>query len=186
MVSQSSTVRSHGDGLERGRKWISSWRPRTGPKAGSTGAPGGGAAPSAKAACGRTSARATGARRSAASRCAACWSGRIAAPPRRPPCPAPRSRPATAGATTRRIPPTTRPVRLPHPARHERMWRDDALYDLVIVIGHNDDPPVPGLGSAVFIHLWRGPTGGRPRAASPSPGPTWSICSPSPPPATRW
>jgi len=48
-----------------------------------------------------------------------------------------------------------RPVRLPHPARHERMWRDDALYDLVIVIGHNDDPPVAGLGSAVFVHLAR-------------------------------
>ncbi|MGF6227013.1 L,D-peptidoglycan transpeptidase YkuD (ErfK/YbiS/YcfS/YnhG family) [Inquilinus ginsengisoli] len=56
-----------------------------------------------------------------------------------------------------------RPVRLPHPARHERMWRDDALYDLVIVIGHNDDPPVAGLGSAVFVHLARpdwGPTDG--------------------------
>ncbi len=56
-----------------------------------------------------------------------------------------------------------RPVHLPHPARHERMWRDDALYDLVIVIGHNDDPPVPGLGSAVFVHLARpdwGPTEG--------------------------
>jgi len=56
-----------------------------------------------------------------------------------------------------------RPVRLPHPARHERMWRDDALYDLVIVIGHNDDPPVAGLGSAVFVHLARpdwGPTEG--------------------------
>ncbi|MGL4960592.1 MAG: L,D-transpeptidase family protein [Inquilinus sp.] len=48
-----------------------------------------------------------------------------------------------------------RPVRLPYPARHERMWRDDALYDLVIVIGHNDDPPVAGLGSAVFVHLAR-------------------------------
>src|SRR5262245_47378271 len=34
-----------------------------------------------------------------------------------------------------------RPIKLPHPARHERMWRDDALYDLVLVIGHNDDPP---------------------------------------------
>lgn len=56
-----------------------------------------------------------------------------------------------------------RPVRLPHPARHERMWRDDALYDLVIVIGHNDGPPVAGLGSAVFVHLARpdwGPTEG--------------------------
>ncbi|WP_026873241.1 L,D-transpeptidase family protein [Inquilinus limosus] len=56
-----------------------------------------------------------------------------------------------------------RPVRLPHPARHERMWRDDGLYDLVVVIGHNDDPPVAGLGSAVFVHLARpdgGPTEG--------------------------
>ena len=56
-----------------------------------------------------------------------------------------------------------RPIRLPHPARHERMWRDDALYDLVLVIGHNDDPPVPGLGSAIFVHVARpdfGPTEG--------------------------
>lgn len=48
-----------------------------------------------------------------------------------------------------------RPVRLPHPASHERMWRDDHLYDLVVVIGHNDDPIVPGDGSAVFVHLAR-------------------------------
>ena len=47
------------------------------------------------------------------------------------------------------------PVRLPHPARHERMWRDDHLYDLVVVIGHNDAPVVPGAGSAVFIHVAR-------------------------------
>ncbi|BBK45316.1 hypothetical protein STVA_53360 [Allostella vacuolata] len=48
-----------------------------------------------------------------------------------------------------------RPVRLPHPARHERMWREDALYDLVVVIGHNDDPVEPGAGSAVFVHVAR-------------------------------
>ena len=56
-----------------------------------------------------------------------------------------------------------RPVTLPYPARHERMWRDDALYDIVVVIGHNDDPVVPGAGSAVFMHLSRddgGPTAG--------------------------
>jgi L,D-peptidoglycan transpeptidase YkuD (ErfK/YbiS/YcfS/YnhG family) len=56
-----------------------------------------------------------------------------------------------------------RPVTLPYPARHERMWRDDALYDIVVVIGHNDDPVVPGAGSAVFMHLARadgGPTEG--------------------------
>ena len=56
-----------------------------------------------------------------------------------------------------------RPVRLPYPARHERMWLDSHLYDLVVVIGHNDDPVVPGAGSAVFLHLARddwGPTEG--------------------------
>src|SRR5690349_19115621 len=35
-----------------------------------------------------------------------------------------------------------RPVPLPYPARHERMWREDGLYDLVVVIGYNTDPPV--------------------------------------------
>ncbi len=46
-----------------------------------------------------------------------------------------------------------RPVRLPHPASCERMWRDDELYDVVVILGHNDDPPVPGLGSAIFLHV---------------------------------
>jgi L,D-peptidoglycan transpeptidase YkuD (ErfK/YbiS/YcfS/YnhG family) len=44
-------------------------------------------------------------------------------------------------------------VPLPHAGSHERMWRDDALYDLVVVIGYNDAPPVRGLGSAIFLHL---------------------------------
>jgi L,D-peptidoglycan transpeptidase YkuD (ErfK/YbiS/YcfS/YnhG family) len=46
-----------------------------------------------------------------------------------------------------------RPVKLPYPESAERMWRDDRLYDLVAVLGHNDDPPVSGLGSAIFLHL---------------------------------
>jgi L,D-peptidoglycan transpeptidase YkuD (ErfK/YbiS/YcfS/YnhG family) len=46
-----------------------------------------------------------------------------------------------------------RPVKLPYPASAERMWRDDHLYDLVVILGHNDAPPVPGLGSAIFLHL---------------------------------
>jgi len=45
-----------------------------------------------------------------------------------------------------------RPVTLPYPAGHERMWREDGLYDLVVVIGYNTDPPAPGLGSAIFLH----------------------------------
>jgi L,D-peptidoglycan transpeptidase YkuD (ErfK/YbiS/YcfS/YnhG family) len=49
-----------------------------------------------------------------------------------------------------------RAVVLPYPASHEVMWRTDHLYDRVLVIGHNDDPVVPGLGSAVFVHLAHG------------------------------
>ncbi len=46
-----------------------------------------------------------------------------------------------------------RPVRLPHPARCEHLWRDDGLYDLLAVLGHNDDPPRPHRGSAIFLHV---------------------------------
>ena len=56
-----------------------------------------------------------------------------------------------------------RPVRLPYPAGHERLARDDHLYDLVVVLGYNDDPVVAGAGSAIFLHLARddyGPTEG--------------------------
>jgi L,D-peptidoglycan transpeptidase YkuD (ErfK/YbiS/YcfS/YnhG family) len=46
-------------------------------------------------------------------------------------------------------------VKLPYPASAEQMWRDDHLYDLVVVLGYNDDPVVPGKGSAIFLHLAR-------------------------------
>jgi L,D-peptidoglycan transpeptidase YkuD (ErfK/YbiS/YcfS/YnhG family) len=46
-----------------------------------------------------------------------------------------------------------RPVQLPYPGRHEALWRQDGLYDLLVVLGHNDDPVRPGLGSAVFLHV---------------------------------
>ena len=44
-------------------------------------------------------------------------------------------------------------VTLPYPAHHEEMWRADGLYDLVVLIGYNTDPPVPGRGSAIFLHV---------------------------------
>lgn len=56
-----------------------------------------------------------------------------------------------------------RQVSLPYPASAEGLWRPDGLYDLVLIIGHNDEPVVPGHGSAIFFHLRRpdaGPTAG--------------------------
>jgi len=56
-----------------------------------------------------------------------------------------------------------RPVTLPHPDATDSLWRDDRLYDFLVVLGHNDDPPVADRGSAVFFHLARpdyGPTAG--------------------------
>lgn len=44
-------------------------------------------------------------------------------------------------------------IKRPFDSSHERMWRDDDLYDVVIEISHNDDPPIAGKGSAVFIHI---------------------------------
>ena len=44
-------------------------------------------------------------------------------------------------------------VRLPYPASAETMWREDHLYDLVAVIGLNDNPVRAGKGSAIFLHL---------------------------------
>lgn len=45
-----------------------------------------------------------------------------------------------------------RAVLRPYPASHEALWREDGLYDVIVALGHNDDPPVPGLGSAIFLH----------------------------------
>lgn len=44
-------------------------------------------------------------------------------------------------------------IRLPYTASHEKLWREDGAYDLILVMSHNDSPPVAGLGSAVFLHI---------------------------------
>jgi L,D-peptidoglycan transpeptidase YkuD (ErfK/YbiS/YcfS/YnhG family) len=46
-----------------------------------------------------------------------------------------------------------RPVSLPYPASAEQMWREDDLYDALVVIGYNMNPVVPGAGSAIFLHI---------------------------------
>lgn len=44
-------------------------------------------------------------------------------------------------------------VRHPYPHSAERLWRDDQLYDVVVVTRHNQRPRIQGLGSAVFLHV---------------------------------
>lgn len=46
-------------------------------------------------------------------------------------------------------------ISLPYARSHERLWRDDEIYDCIVVLGYNDDPPVPGAGSAIFLHVAR-------------------------------
>lgn len=48
-----------------------------------------------------------------------------------------------------------RMVRLPHDGRHEELWRVDPLYDIIGVLGWNDQPILRGLGSAIFLHIAR-------------------------------
>ncbi len=48
-----------------------------------------------------------------------------------------------------------RQIRLPHPARHEALWRIDGLYDIIVVLGWNDSPIVRDRGSAIFLHVAR-------------------------------
>ena len=51
-----------------------------------------------------------------------------------------------------RSPAYNRLVRIPNEWSHEKMWREDGLYDVVVVVGYNDDPPEGEWGSAIFLH----------------------------------
>ena len=46
-----------------------------------------------------------------------------------------------------------RAVTLPFSASHEKLWREDHAYDVIVELAHNDDPVIAGLGSAIFFHL---------------------------------
>jgi L,D-peptidoglycan transpeptidase YkuD (ErfK/YbiS/YcfS/YnhG family) len=46
-------------------------------------------------------------------------------------------------------------VRLPLGTTEEHLWRADSLYDVIVVVGFNDAPVVPGKGSAIFVHRAR-------------------------------
>ena len=48
-----------------------------------------------------------------------------------------------------------RAVKHPYPASAEHLWRQDHIYDLIVILGFNDHPVVVGAGSAIFLHLAR-------------------------------
>lgn len=44
-------------------------------------------------------------------------------------------------------------VHLPFEGGHEKLYLDEGIYDLVIEILYNNNPALPGKGSAIFWHL---------------------------------
>ena len=44
-------------------------------------------------------------------------------------------------------------IKLPNKFRHEKFYRKDHLYDLIIVLNYNMRPVIKNKGSAIFIHL---------------------------------
>ncbi|MBO0734037.1 MAG: L,D-transpeptidase family protein [Methylocapsa sp.] len=48
-----------------------------------------------------------------------------------------------------------RRIRLPSRAGHEKLWREDRLYDLIAVLDYNIRPRRKPRGSAIFLHCTR-------------------------------
>ncbi|MEM7694494.1 MAG: L,D-transpeptidase family protein [Pseudomonadota bacterium] len=46
-------------------------------------------------------------------------------------------------------------IKHPFPASAEHLWREDGLYDHILITDHNQRPRVRGAGSAIFIHVAR-------------------------------
>ena len=46
-----------------------------------------------------------------------------------------------------------RQIKLPNKFRHEKLYRNDNLYDLVLVLNYNTNPIIKNKGSAIFIHI---------------------------------
>ena len=48
-------------------------------------------------------------------------------------------------------------VRHPHGFSHERLWRSNPVYDLILLTNWNWPYAIRGAGSAIFVHTWRAP-----------------------------
>ena len=46
-----------------------------------------------------------------------------------------------------------RQIKLPNKFRHEKLYRKDNLYDLILVLNYNINPIIKYKGSAIFIHV---------------------------------
>ena len=44
-------------------------------------------------------------------------------------------------------------IKLPNKFSHEKLYRNDNLYDLILVLNYNMNPIVKNKGSAIFIHV---------------------------------
>ena len=44
-------------------------------------------------------------------------------------------------------------ISLPNNFSHEKLYRNDHLYDLILVINYNTNPIIKNKGSAIFIHI---------------------------------
>ena len=53
-------------------------------------------------------------------------------------------------ATSKRY---NQPLGFPMPGTSEALWRNDNLYNLIVVLDHNSLPFIKGRGSAIFIHV---------------------------------
>ena len=46
-----------------------------------------------------------------------------------------------------------RQIELPSQLSHERLYRNDNLYDLILILNYNTNPIIKNKGSAIFIHI---------------------------------
>ncbi len=44
-------------------------------------------------------------------------------------------------------------INLPTKYSHEKLYRNDRLYDLIVVLSYNTNPIIKNKGSAIFIHI---------------------------------